>query len=68
MDKDILNIKASNQSTYSTFTDNSTPVVLLDNQPNGNNLVHGVDIKLKGGIAHQKDVYKTTIKFEVEQK
>ena len=68
MDKDILNIKANNQSVYSTFTDNLTPIVLLDNQPNGNNLAHGVDIKLKGGIAHQKDVYKTTIKFEVEQK
>lgn len=68
MDKQILNIKENNELTYKTFTAINEKVVLKDNCPAGNDLVHGIDIKLKGGIAHEKDVYKTTIKFEVEQK
>ena len=68
MNKDILNIKANSEVVYNTFTDTTTPIALLDNQPKGNDITHGIDIKLKGGIAHEKDVYKTTIKFEVKQK
>lgn len=68
MDKSILNIKASSESTYNTFTNNIIPVVLLDNQTEGNNIVHAIDLMLKGNIAHKADVYKTTIKLEIEQK
>lgn len=68
MDKSILNIKASSEATYKTFADIVNPILLLDNQPKGNDISHGVDIKLKGNIAHKKDAYKTTIKFEVNQK
>ena len=68
MDKRILNIKENSESTYQTFANTTDKLVLKDNCPAGNDLVHGVDIKLKGGIAHEKDVYKTTIKFEAEQK
>ena len=68
MDKSILNIKANSESTYKEFADIVNPILLLDNQPKGNDVSHGVDIKLKGNIAHKKDAYKTTIKFEVNQK
>lgn len=68
MDKSILNIKANSESKYNTFADISSPITLLDNQSKGNNITHGIDIKLKGGLAYQADVYKTVVKFEVVQK
>lgn len=68
MNKEILNIKESTEPNYQTFNNINEKLVLKDNNPSGNNLYHNIDIKLKGGIAHQKDVYKTTIKFEAEQK
>ena len=68
MNKSIFNIKANSELTYKVFSDTVTPIVLLDNQPKGNDIIHGINIKLKGGIAHEKNLYKTTIKFEVNQK
>ena len=68
MDKRVLNIKENSEANYQTFTNTTDKIVLKDNCSAGNDLIHGVDIKLKGGIAHEKDVYKTTIKFEAEQK
>ena len=68
MNKDILNIRANGESNYNTFVDTINPIVLLDNQPADNNVSHGVDLMLKGSIAHEKDIYKTTIKFEAVQK
>lgn len=68
MDRNILSIKANNKSTYNTFIGTVRPIVLLDDQLAGNDIVHGIDFKLKGNIGHKKDVYKTVIKFEVEQK
>lgn len=71
MDKEILKIKANKslESEYKSFTDvNITPITLLDDQISGNDVVHGIDLKLVGGEAFKKDVYKTTIKFEVGQK
>ena len=41
---------------------------MKDDQIAGNDIVHGVDLKLEGGKAFDKDIYKTTIKFEVKQK
>ena len=68
MDKSILNIKENSEVDYKEFVNINEKVVLKDNCYAGNDLLHGIDIKLKGGIAHEKDVYKTTIKFEAEQK
>ena len=68
MDKSILNIKENSESTYQVFVNTTDKVVLKDNCSAGNDLIHGIDIKLSGGISHEKDVYKTTIKFEAEQK
>ena len=68
MDKDILNIKENSESVYQTFANTTDKIILKDNNQAGNDLIHNIDVKLKGGIAHEKDVYKTTIKFEAEQK
>ena len=68
MNKSILNIKESSETEYKEFTNLNEKVVLKDNCSSGNQLVHGIDIRLKGGIAHEKDVYKAIIKLEAEQK
>lgn len=47
MDKSILNIKANSKSAYKTFSDTVNPLKLLDNQLAGNDISHGIDIKLK---------------------
>ena len=68
MDKRILSIKANSETQYNEFTAINTKLTLLDNQPAGNDIVHPIDLRLNGSIAHEKDVYKTTIKFEAQQK
>ena len=68
LDKSILNIKESSDSTYQAFTNTTDKVVLKDNCSSGNQLVHGIDIMLRGGVAHEKDIYKAVIKLEAEQK
>lgn len=68
MDKSILNIKESGESEYKIFTSVGEKVILKDNNSPGEDLIHGIDLKLLGGITHEKDIYKTAIKFEVEQK
>ena len=51
-----------------TFTAINTPLNLLDNQVAGKINTHGIDLILRKDIIHKADVYKTTIKFEVNQK
>ncbi len=68
MDKSILNLKESNDIDYKDFVDIKTKLNLVPHSDAGNNKLHSFDFKLKGGIAHRKDVYKATIKFEVSQK
>jgi N-acetylneuraminic acid mutarotase len=67
VDKSLINIKSGSSSSYQTFSDSVTTVNLLLNQPFGNNVVHGIDIKLSGNTMNRVDVYKTTLRFEVEQ-
>ena len=68
MNKEILQLKESNESDYKEFANINEKVVLKDNCSSGNQLVHSIDIMLKGGVAHEKDVYKAVIKLEAEQK
>ena len=68
MDLNILNIKENSENNYQTFANTNDKIALKENNSSGNNITHSIDIKLKGGIAHEKDVYKTTIKIEVVQK
>ena len=67
MNKDILSIKDNSELDYQTFTNTIDKVVLKSNCNSGNDKQHDINLKLNGGIAHEKDVYKTTIKFEAEQ-
>ena len=67
MNKDILSIKDNSETDYQTFTNTIDKVVLKSNCNSGNDKQHDINLKLNGGIAHKKDVYKTTIKFEAEQ-
>ena len=68
VDKSILGIKSNNDVNYKTFTVINTPLNLLDNQVAGKINTHGIDLILRKDIIHKADVYKTTIKFEVNQK
>ena len=67
MDKSMLNIKEGNENNYKTFDNIKTKLVLKDSCAKGNNVSHGIDLKLKGSKALETDTYKTVIKFEVEQ-
>jgi hypothetical protein len=67
MDKSIINIKASTDSSYKTFTAIKTPVALYNNQEAATNRSHSIDLKLLGGVTHKADVYKATLKLEVAQ-
>ena len=68
MDKSILNIKESGESNYKAFNNINEKLTLKDNNIAGNDIIHNLDLLLRGGISHEKDVYKTTIKFEAKQK
>lgn len=68
MDKKILNIKEGSELDYKTFDNVNQKLTLKDNNIAGNNKSHAIDLKLKGGLAYEADVYKATIKFEVNQK
>ena len=68
LDKNILNIKMNNQENYKTFNSITTPIVLAEEGSSGKTNSHGVDLMLKANIPYQIDIYKATIKFEVEQK
>ena len=68
LEKSILNIKSSNSDLYRTFSDISTPIVLIEENESGNTNTHGIDIKFSGGLTPKADVYKTILKFEVVQR
>lgn len=67
IDKSLLTIKANEKDSYESFTDINTPVLLLDSMPAGNDYTHGIDLRLAPDHAHKADIYKTIIKFEVNQ-
>ena len=68
IDKSILNIKANSDTNYKEFMETINPVILLDDQSKGNGISHGIDLKLASNQSYKADIYKTVIKFEVEQK
>lgn len=68
MDKQIFNIKENSEINYQTFANINQKLILKDNNIAGNDLKHAIDLKLKGGLAYEPDIYKATVKFEVNQK
>lgn len=67
LNKSILYIKEHSQESYKQFEDNNS-VLLIDDQMDGNNKHHGIDLKLNSNSAVKSDVYRAIIKFEIEQK
>ena len=68
LDKSILNIKESSQQDYKIFNSIDGKVILKDNNLAGKQISHNIDLKLDSSRIQKADVYKTTVKFEVEQK
>ena len=68
MDKRILGIKTSQDSQFKSFTDINTKMKLLDVTAPASIDIHGIDLILRGNIPYETDVYKTIIKFEINQK
>ena len=71
IDIDRLNIKDNSniiETDYKEFTSLNTKLTLKGSCNAGNGINHNIDLKLKGGEAYPADIYKTTIKFEAEQK
>jgi hypothetical protein len=67
VDKSIFNIKSSSSSSYQSFSDSNTSLILLQNQSAGNDMAHSIDMKLSSKKMNKVDVYKAVLKFEVEQ-
>lgn len=68
IDTNRLNIKESSETNYKEFTSVNNKLILKDICFAGDNTLHNIDLKLKGGDAYPADVYKAVIKFEAEQK
>lgn len=67
MDREIFNIKSSSDTDYKTFSAINSRLNIVPSQPAANNAKHSIDLKLKGGLAFEKDNYKATLKLEVNQ-
>ena len=65
---ETLNIKESSKVMYQKFNDTTNKIVLKDDCGDGNGMLHKIDLKISTNLAHQADVYKTVLKFEVQQK
>ena len=65
---DTFNIRESSEGVYKTFADTTTKLPLKEDCQAGNNKSHSIDLKLDTDSMYKADIYKTTIKFEAQQK
>lgn len=67
LDNNLISIKSSDTSEYLTFGESNNALTILNNEasPSAN---HGIDIRLNGGKTGKADIYKTVIKFTLNQK
>ena len=68
MDSNLLQIKESTDIDYKSFINTKDKIVLAENNSYGNYKKHNIDLKIEGSNAYKADIYKTTVKFEAEQK
>ena len=68
LNKEIFNIKEGSDNSYRYFKNTKEKMVLKDNNLPTDNTIHPIDLMLKGGFTYKTDVYKTIVKFEIEQK
>ena len=66
--KEQFNIRLNGETDYKAFNNINEKLVLKDDCSAGVDNVHSIDLILKSGKMNEADVYKTTIKFEAEQK
>lgn len=66
--KELLNIRLNGENDYKAFSNINEKLVLKDNCEKDKNNTHSIDLILKGNRMYDADIYKTVIKFEVEQK
>ena len=66
--KELFNLRLNGETDYKAFNNINEKLVLKENCQKGNNNQFNIDLILKGSLAHKADVYKTTLKFEAEQK
>jgi hypothetical protein len=67
LDSSIVNIKLSTESFYKNFSNNQKKLYLAENQVAENDIVYGIDLKVADNKITIFDIYKTVLKFEVEQ-
>ena len=63
-----LSIKTNDSDTYQNFAGINMPLTILNVQQPTNKDTHVIDLKLNAGSINKADVYRTTVKFEVNQK
>ena len=68
IDFGLFNIKESNEANYQYFRNVTDKLVLKSNCEKGEGKVHKIDLKLTSNQAHKADIYKTVLKFEIEQR
>ena len=68
IDTGVFKIKDSSKTDYNSFEGTNVKLILNKDCEAGNYKNHNIDLKLEGDDAHEVDVYKTTVKFEVVQK
>ena len=68
MSINTLNIRESSETSYKRFSNLQDKIILKDTCPAGRNNNHSIDLKLSSSKIHKNDVYRTVIKFEVQQK
>ena len=66
--KELFNIRLNGDTDYKAFNNVNEKLILKENCEKGNDNTFSVDLILKGSLMHQADIYKTTLKFEAEQK
>ena len=66
--KELLNIRLNGENDYKAFSNINEKLVLKENCLKENDNQFSVDLILKGDLTHRADIYKTVIKFEVEQR
>ncbi|MBQ8997222.1 MAG: hypothetical protein IJ086_00855 [Clostridium sp.] len=67
LDRNVLNLKESSSNEYKHFRNIKEKVTLLADCDSGYKKSHSIDMKLNPSV-FETDVYKTVVKFEIEQK
>ena len=67
LDRNVLTLKESSSTEYKNFRNLKEKVTLLADCDSGYQKSHSIDMKLNPSV-FETDIYKTVVKFEIEQK